>query len=41
MDLRSKSAIENPKLKWWWRRRESNPHPKVATSEVYTFSPFT
>jgi len=23
----------------WWRRRESNPHPKVATSEIYTFSP--
>ena len=27
--------------KKWWRRRESNPHPKVATSEIYTFSLFT
>jgi len=25
----------------WWRRRESNPHPKVATSEIYTFIPLT
>src|SRR5688572_27513191 len=32
-----KSQIQNQK---WWRRRESNPHPKVATSELYTFSPF-
>ena len=27
--------------KRWWRRRESNPHPKVATSGIYTFSQFT
>jgi hypothetical protein len=25
----------------WWRRRELNPHPKVATSEIYTLSQFT
>ena len=23
-----------------WRRRESNPHPKVATKGIYTFSQF-
>ncbi len=25
-------------LENWWRRRESNPHPKVATKGIYTFS---
>ena len=29
-----------PRIRWW-RRRESNPHPKVATDEIYTFSSFT
>ncbi len=34
------SSFINEELKnSWWRRRESNPHPRVATSEIYTLSP--
>jgi hypothetical protein len=24
----------------WWRRRESNPHPRAATNEIYTLIQF-